>query len=409
MSSDDQKPGTPASGEGQPLPDPQTPLSTPTPEATESDYGAWETESSATTSVEPTYTPHPGSVPYTPTVEDAYGNYEDPYSYNPYPAVAAESPVPSAVAIAPPPSGGGGAPPPADEDEDDGMLRMSFLEHLEELRKRILYGLGGLAVVFLLSLTFSNDLWKIVQEPATAALTSLGYKDATLVSTSPTESFSIIWVKLPILVSIFLGSPWLLYQVWAFVAPGLYPKERRYAWPFVISAAGLFITGGLFAYFIAFRSGLTFLLSIGKDVGVRPMITITYYFDLFVNVILGIGVVFEMPVLIFFLTLLRIASPRFLLSNSRYAILIIVLIAAIITPTADVLNLMLFSVPMVVLFFVGIFASYLLVLSRENKRFPWKLFLLSVALPLLLIGTGLYLVMVRYGYHFVARWPFLIP
>ena len=233
------------------------------------------------------------------------------------------------------------------------MLRMSFLEHLEELRKRLIWALVGLGVAFLASLTFCEQLWNIVQEPATAALTSLGYKDTTLVTTAPMESFSIIWVKLPMLTSLFMASPWLLYQVWAFVAPGLYKRERRFAAPFIITAAGLFITGGLFAYFVAFRFGLTFLLGIGKNVNVRPMITITDYFDIFVNVILGIGVVFELPVLIFFLTLLRIASPRFLLSHSRYAVLAIVILAAIITPTPDVVNLMLFSVPMVLLYFMG--------------------------------------------------------
>jgi sec-independent protein translocase protein TatC len=296
----------------------------------------------------------------------------------------------------------------ADDDDDDGMLRMSFLEHLEELRKRLILALAGLGVAFFLSLTFSETLWRIVQEPATAALASLGYKDTTLVMTAPMESFSIIWVKLPMLTSLFLASPWLLFQVWSFVAPGLYKRERRFAAPFIISAAGLFIAGGLFAYYVAFRFGLTFLLGIGQSVNVKPMITITDYFDIFVNVILGIGVVFELPVLIFFLTLLRIASPRFLFANSRYAVLGIVILAAIITPTPDIVNLMLFSVPMVVLYFVGIFASYLLVLSRENKRFPWGTLLIAVLIPVALVAAGLYLAIARYGFKLVTHWPFLI-
>ena len=284
---------------------------------------------------------------------------------------------------------------------------MSFLEHLEELRRRILYALGGLGVAFFLSLSFSKELWKVVQQPAAVALASLGYTNVGLVMTSPMESFSIIWIKLPLLTGIFLASPWLLYQVWSFVAPGLYKRERRFAAPFVICSAGLFILGGTFAYFVAFRFGLTFLLGIGRDVNVTPMITITEYFNIFVNVILGIAVVFELPILIFFLTLLRIASPRFLLSNSRYAVLAIVILAAIVTPTPDVVNLMLFSVPMVLLYFVGIFASYLLVLSRENRRFPWATFLLAVGLPLLAAAAGLYLAVVKYGYKIVLEWPFL--
>jgi sec-independent protein translocase protein TatC len=348
--------------------------------------------------------------PYTPA-DDPYGVYDDPYGYHPYPDTpAAEAPV--ATATEPPPAP---PPPPAasDEDEDhddddEGMLRMSFLEHLEELRKRLIYAVGGLGLGFLASLSFSEWLWNIVQQPAVAALANLGYKDASLVQTAPMESFSIIWVKLPLVVGIFVASPWLLYQVWAFVAPGLYKRERRWAAPFIICSAGLFVTGGLFAYFVAFRFGLTFLLGIGKNVGIRPMITITDYFDLFVNVILGIAVVFELPVLIFFLTLLRIASPRFLMRNARYAVLGIVILAAVITPTPDVVNLMLFSVPMVLLYFIGVFASYLLVLSRENRRFPWRMFLIAVGIPLLLAGSGLYLAITRYGYKVVTYWPFLV-
>jgi sec-independent protein translocase protein TatC len=358
---------------------------------------------STNTHIEPSYAPH----------HEEYGAYDDPYAYNPNPdavttttAVPAEQAVVKSGSTPPPP------PPPPAEDEledpdEEGMLRMSFLEHLEELRKRIIFALAGLGIAFFASLTFSEQLWKIVQEPAAAALTSLGYKDTSLVFTSPMESFSIIWVKLPMLTSLFLASPWLLYQVWAFVAPGLYKRERRFAAPFIISAAGLFISGGLFAYFVAFRFGLTFLLGIGQNVNVRPMITITDYFDIFVNVILGIGVVFELPVLIFFLTLLRIASPRFLLSHSRYAVLGIVVLAAIITPTPDVVNLMLFSVPMVLLYFIGIFAGYLLVLSRENKRFPWGRVLTVILIAAALIALGVYLAITKYGYKLVLHWPFL--
>ena len=127
-----------------------------------------------------------------------------------------------------------------------------------------------------------------------------------------------------------------------------------------------------FAYFLAFRYGLEFLLGIGMSNNVRPVVSITEYFDLFVNVTLGVGLVFELPVLIFLLTLLHILSPRFLLRHSRYAILIIVIVAAIITPTPDVFNLMLFAIPMCALYFVGVFLSYLIVLRREGQRFPWK-------------------------------------
>ncbi|HET8547977.1 MAG TPA: twin-arginine translocase subunit TatC [Bryobacteraceae bacterium] len=336
-----------------------------------------------------------------------YGGYEDPYAY---PATDIAEPLATELIKPepPPPS-----PPAATEKEpeedgdDEGMLRMSFLEHLEELRARIIKALAGLGVAFVLSLVFAERLWLAVQSPAAAALTSLGLPPK-LAQLSPMEAFSVVWVKLPLLAAIFLASPWVLYQVWAFIAPGLYKRERRWAAPFVICSAGLFILGGVFAYFVAFRFGLRFLLGIGTGINILPVISISYYFDLFVNVMLGVGLVFELPVIIFFLTLLRIASPRWLMSNARYAILGIVVLAAIITPTPDVFNLMLFSVPMVLLFFAGVFASYLLVLSRENRRFPWGVFLAAIGIPILLIAGGVYLAIARFSYHLVPYWPFLV-
>ena len=324
-------------------------------------------------------------------------------------AVAAVEPA------APPAATGGGAtpppppPPPSEPDDDeDGMLRMSFLEHLEELRARLIRAIAGIGVAFILSLTFSNELWRVVSAPAVDALRSLGYPNPGLTQITPMEVFNVVWVKLPILCAIFIASPWVLYQVWAFIAPGLYRRERRWAAPFVICSAGLFVAGGLFAYFVAFRFGLTFLLSIGRGNYITPMVSVTEYFDLFVNVIMGVGLVFELPVLIFFLTLLRILTPGFLIRNSRYAILVIFVIAAVVTPTPDVFNLMLFAVPMCLLFYVGIFASYLLILSREGRRFPWKKALYIAGVVLFAVAGVIYLAITRYGYHPVPHWPFLM-
>jgi sec-independent protein translocase protein TatC len=326
----------------------------------------------------------------------------------------------SSTAVVPAAKGGGSGgstppPPPPDSDgdgEEDGMLRMSFLEHLEELRSRILRAIGGVGVAFIISLTFCNQLWQIVSAPAVGALKALGIKgmnggDPTLMQIAPMDYFNIVWVKLPILTAIFIASPWILYQVWGFIAPGLYKRERRWAAPFVISSAGLFVAGGLFGYFVAFRYGLTFLLGLGQSNAVTPMVSMVEYFDLFVDVILGIGVIFEMPVLIFFLTLLHIASPSFLIRHSRYAILAITILAAVVTPTPDIFNMMLFAVPMCALFYLGIFASYLLVLHRERKKFPWSPVLKWGGSILLVAAIVAYFLAVRHGYHFVTHWPFL--
>jgi len=343
----------------------------------------------------------------------------------------------------PPPSGGDGGD--GEDDEEDGMLRMSFLDHLGELRSRIIRALVGFGLVFLVCLVFSNQLWLIVQGPAVEAFRRLtvtaqqndddrvkevckppatpatsapcaeAVKTAntpkvsgSLVGIDPMEQFSILWMWTPLVASIFLASPWILYQIWAFIAPGLYKSERKWAVPFVLTTAGLFLSGGLFAYFIAFRYGLTFLLGLGGFAGIKPMISIDKYFELFVDVMLGVSAIFEMPVIIFFLVLLRLATPKFLMEHSRYAILAIVIIAAIITPTPDVFNLMLFAVPMCALFFVGVFAGYMLVLHREKRRFPWTK-VLPWLLALLAIAAVTAWVMVwKYHYHLVHHWPYLM-
>ena len=343
--------------------------------------------------------------------DDGYHLAEDPYAE---PAASPPAEMTLSAPAEPAPAAPAPPPPPApkqeaadeEDDEEEGMLRMSFLEHLEELRSRILKALLGLAIAFVGCIFFTNELWKAVMAPAATALRNLHLPEQ-LAQLSPTEAFSIIWIKLPVLTALFVASPWVLYQVWAFISPGLYKRERRLAVPFIFSTATLFILGGAFAYFVAFRFALTFLLGIGVDIGVRPMISITEYFDLFVNVILGIAIVFELPVLIFFLTLLRIASPRFLLAHSRYAILIIVTLAAIITPTPDIYNLIIFAAPMILLYFVGVFASYLLVLHREGERFPWGKVLVVALIALGLGAAVLWIAMARYNLRWVWEWPFL--
>src|SRR5580693_8542983 len=331
-------------------------------------------------------------------------------------AVSTSSTETSVITARPPAApGGSGKPPkppePPDDGEDDGeegMARMSFLEHLEELRKRLLLAIGGVGVAFFLCLFFSDELWAIVFAPASAALTHLKVNPPTLKLINPMDSFQIMWMKLPILAAVFLSSPWILYQVWAFIAPGLYKRERRWAAPFVVSSAGLFIVGGFFAYFVAFRYGLEFLLGLGIGKGVDPSINITEYYDLFVDVMLGVGIIFEIPVLLFLLTLIKVASPAFLVRHSRYAILIIVILAAVITPTGDVFNLALFATPMIILFYIGIFASWILVLHREKRRFPWGTFFKWLGLVIVVLALVATAVTRYYGYHFVPRWPIFV-
>jgi sec-independent protein translocase protein TatC len=332
------------------------------------------------------------------------GGYEEP-------GFAIPLTPPPAAAL--PPAGGGGRPPnppdpPEEDDEEDGMARMSFMEHLEELRSRILRALAGMGIAFAVCLCLGPQLWDIIRQPAKTALEHLHVNPPNLALIDPMDSFQIIWMKIPLLCAIFVASPWVLYQVWAFISPGLYQKEKRWAAPFVISSSFLFILGGLFAYFVAFRYGLEFLLGLGIDSGITPVVDVNRYYDLFVDVMLGVGAIFEIPVMLFLLTLIRVASPAFLVRHSRYAILIIVILAAVITPTGDVFNLTLFATPMIILFYIGIFASYLLVLNREGRRFPWATFLKWFGPAVVALGLAAWFVARHYGYHFDFRWPFLI-
>jgi sec-independent protein translocase protein TatC len=360
--------------------------------------------------------PKGAETPSGETASGENGSYGEEWSTPGTPVAAMVEPADAPVAASTPAAQSGGSgqppkppPPPGEEDsEEDGMARMSFLEHLEELRKRLLLAIGGVGVAFFICLLFSDELWSIVMGPAYRALVELHVNPPTLKLISPMDTFQILWMKVPILFAVFLSSPWILYQVWAFIAPGLYKKEKRLAGPFVLSSAGLFILGGFFAYFVAFRYGLEFLLGLGIGKGIDPSVNVNEYYDLFVDVMLGVGIVFEIPILLFLLTLVRIVNPGFLVRHSRYAILIIVILAAIITPTGDVFNLTLFATPMIILFYVGIFASYLLVLHRENRRFPWGTFFKWVGIVVLVLALIGWLIARHYGYHFALKWPIFV-
>src|SRR3954463_16565590 len=179
---------------------------------------------------------------------------------------------------------------------------MSLLEHLEELRKRVLYSLGWMAVGSVICLNYAHEIYQLVQKPVTEALKANDLP-AKLVYLNPTDPFEL-FIKTGIVAGIFLSSPFVLYQVWAFISPGLYRNEKKYVFPFLFSTVGLFLAGGYFAYRMVFPAALTFL--IGQGPQFQPMITVSEYTDLFLAVILGLGVVFELPIIIFFLALFGI-------------------------------------------------------------------------------------------------------
>jgi sec-independent protein translocase protein TatC len=405
MSSEEQKPRDARESGAAPEPKESEPHSTD--KAPGSGNGAGE---DLTSDPEPSPQPAADTEPRKPpTYYDDYDYQDDdPYADAPKaPAAATEGKTESKAPPPPPPPPGGDGTDGGDED-DEGMARMSFLDHLDELRTRILQSIYGLGAVYLICLIFAQNLWTIVAEPFMGAVANYD-PPLRLTQIAVSESFYLVYLKVPLVFGIFVAAPWLMYQAWAFIAPGLYKRERRWALPFVLSTAALFVLGGVFGYFIALRYAITFLVGVGIDIGLESNISADSYFNMGIAIILGLGVVFQMPVVIFFLTLIRLVTPTFLLSNVRYAVLIIFVLAAAITPTPDVFNMILFAGPMILLFYVGIFAAYLLVLSREGRKMPASV-IATLIVVLLAIGAGVvYYLHVVMGFQFSGQFPWLVP
>lgn len=259
-----------------------------------------------------------------------------------------------------------GRPPRPRTMPSEGLAAgtMSFLEHLEELRRCVFRALVGVVLAFFFCFAYADRIYGFMEKPLVVILKAHGL-DQHLVYFNPIDPFNL-YVKLGLIAGLFLASPWVLYQVWVFIAPGLYPRERRYVFPFVLFTSLLFILGGAFAYRYAFPIALNFL--IGYAHRFTPQININEYFNLFATVVLGLGLIFELPTLIFFLSLLGIVDARFLLRNFRYAVLVIFVLAAVITPTADVTTMMVFAAPMLGLYVLGIGIAYIFGKDRRERK-----------------------------------------
>jgi len=252
--------------------------------------------------------------------------------------------------------------PPA--NQSGALPAMSFLEHLEELRRRIIYSIIAVVVGFFACWSYADNIFALMQRPIMEALHRNGMAEK-LVYLSPTEPFNL-YLKIGALAGLFVVSPFVLYQVWLFISPGLYRNEKRYVFPFMFSTVGLFVAGGLFGYKLVYPAALDFLIGYGKQF--QPMITIHEYTDLFLTVILGLGVVFELPILVFFLALMGVVSAGWMWRNVRYSILVIFIIAAIITPTTDILNMCIFAAPMVALYILSIGIAWLVHPKQRKAR-----------------------------------------
>jgi sec-independent protein translocase protein TatC len=236
---------------------------------------------------------------------------------------------------------------------------MSLMEHLDELRKRIVHSAIYLAVGFFAAWFFRDRLVNFIQAP----LNKVG---KSLVMTHPMDALNLD-LQVALIGGAILASPFILFQVWLFIAPGLYQKERRFVVPFMAATVGLFLGGAAFGYFWVLPGAIKILI-IGFGHNFTPMITIEEYSSFFLSIILGLGISFEMPILIFFLALFGIVSPKFLWKNIRYAILIVFIVAACICPSPDPWTMCVYAVPMLTLYLIGIAVAWWVHPDKRRSR-----------------------------------------
>lgn len=253
---------------------------------------------------------------------------------------------------------------PDDSRPDEAMPAMSFLEHLEELRKRLVYSAIAVALGFVVCWFYVQRIYSYVQKPIIDALVHNGIP-GKLTFLNPVEPFNL-YLKTAFMGGLFVTSPFVLYQVWMFISPGLYRKEKRYVFPFMFSTVFLFLSGGLFGYKMVFPEALGYLIGLGKEF--QPMITIGEYTELFLTVIVGLGVVFEMPILVFFLSLMGVVTAGWMWRNIRYAILAIFVIASILAPTPDISTMCIFAAPMIGLYVVSIGIAWFVHPEQRKAR-----------------------------------------
>ncbi|HKS67558.1 MAG TPA: twin-arginine translocase subunit TatC [Candidatus Acidoferrales bacterium] len=254
---------------------------------------------------------------------------------------------------------------PAPMENEEPGARMSFFEHLIELRKRIISSLIGVGIGMAVGLVFSKPGLAYITRPMVEAL-KRNHLDPYLYFTHP-AGYVMLYINFGLYLGIALAMPWVLYQIWLFVAPGLYKHERKAVASFISSAMVLFLCGVAFGYFVMLPRVLMFVVEFSNSGPIKPWIDINEYFSLILIVLLGLGVVFELPVVVFILSLFGIVTPKFLLKNFRYAMLIITIVAAVVTPSPDATTMLIFMAPMVVLYFVGVFVSYM-VLRRKRRQ-----------------------------------------
>ncbi|MGC8907431.1 MAG: twin-arginine translocase subunit TatC [Desulfomonilaceae bacterium] len=250
----------------------------------------------------------------------------------------------------------------AEEEQVVEEGRMSFLEHLEELRSRLIRAAIAIGIGFGVCIAFGERVFSIFAAPITKLLP----KNSSLVFTSLPDPF-FVYLKVAFITGIFLALPYVLYQVWLFVRPGLLEKEKKLAVPFIVVSTLLFYLGAVFAYFIVFPAAFQFFLSY-ETAELKPMISIKDYVSLVMLLMLAFGVIFETPIVIVVLGLLGIVDSSLLKKGRRYFIVLAFIIAAILTPTPDVINQTLMAIPLIIFYELGIYLLRVIEKKRERDE-----------------------------------------
>jgi sec-independent protein translocase protein TatC len=251
------------------------------------------------------------------------------------------------------------------DSDDTSVGRMSFFEHLAELRKRIINSLIAIALCAIVGVSVSRRLIRFITEPMTRALAA-SHLNPSLYVRDAVAAVGL-WINVGIYLGVAIAMPYVLYQVWLFIAPGLYKHERRAITVFIFFGTLLFLCGVATAYFFMLPRMLNFLVGFTVGMSIQPLIDVDEYFKLILIVMAGIGVIFEMPVIVYILSLFGLVTPKFLLKNFNYAMLIITIAAAALCPTPDATTMIIFMIPMVALYFVSVAVSWFVVRGKRAK------------------------------------------
>ncbi|HVR37653.1 MAG TPA: twin-arginine translocase subunit TatC, partial [Thermoanaerobaculia bacterium] len=248
-----------------------------------------------------------------------------------------------------------------DEQEDDGEAKMSFLEHLDELRKRIIYAAISIFVGFLIAFIFIQQLFDFVMRPLEAGLPAGQH----LIYTEPTEAF-VLYLTIAALAGAVIALPLVMTQVWLFIAPGLYAHEKKMAIPFVVLSSLCFVGGAAFSHYVVFPLTWKFFVSFTSDY-LTFMPRIAPAFSLYIKMVLAFGLVFQMPTIVLFLARMGVVTAGFLWRHTKYALLIIVIVSAIVTPDGGGVSLVAMSVPLFFLYLISIALAWIFGKKRDKE------------------------------------------